>query len=249
MRCDDVARILPEAVEGGAAVELSVQRHIEHCLRCQAELARYRKMLRGLQLLRTRYLEPAPGSARADPRRHRGGRRAPGRPFDPVGPPPRLRRCHRRCRGRGRYRGHGDDPPPFPAAHPSRHELTAQCRRGPGSVPTNAGDASGRPAHPLLSFCLRPDRARRAVAQLVEHRSPKPAVGGSSPSCPAANDDLNTSIPKDGAAVAMNRQTKRMMAKQGTDKPKSRGPTARSGDPRPPLPPGRRSVPVSTCPR
>src|ERR1700761_8192973 len=27
---------------------------------------------------------------------------------------------------------------------------------------------------------------RRAVAQLVEHRSPKPAVGGSSPSCPAS---------------------------------------------------------------
>jgi anti-sigma factor RsiW len=61
MQCDDVARILPEAVEGGAAVEDSVQRHIETCLRCQAELARYRKMLRGLHLLRTRYLEPAPG--------------------------------------------------------------------------------------------------------------------------------------------------------------------------------------------
>ena len=61
MQCDDVARILPEAVDNGAAVELSVQRHIESCLRCQAELARYRKMLRGLQLLRTRYLEPAPG--------------------------------------------------------------------------------------------------------------------------------------------------------------------------------------------
>ena len=61
MRCDEVARILPEAVDNGAAVELSVQRHIETCLRCQAELARYRKMLRGLQLLRTRYLEPAPG--------------------------------------------------------------------------------------------------------------------------------------------------------------------------------------------
>ena len=61
MQCDDVARILPEAVEGGVAVELSVQRHIETCLRCQAELARYRKMLRGLQLLRTRYLEPTPG--------------------------------------------------------------------------------------------------------------------------------------------------------------------------------------------
>jgi large subunit ribosomal protein L33 len=32
----------------------------------------------------------------------------------------------------------------------------------------------------------------RAVAQLVEHRSPKPTVGGSSPSCPASTnvDDL-----------------------------------------------------------
>ena len=61
MQCDDVARLLPEAVEHGAPVELAVQRHIERCLRCQAELARYRRMLRGLQLLRTRYLEPAPG--------------------------------------------------------------------------------------------------------------------------------------------------------------------------------------------
>src|ERR1700761_1102879 len=61
MRCDEVARILPEAVDRGAPVDLSVQRHIETCLRCQAEVARYRKMLRGIHLLRTRYLEPAPG--------------------------------------------------------------------------------------------------------------------------------------------------------------------------------------------
>ena len=61
MQCDDVAQLLPEAVESGAAVELSVQRHIESCLRCQAELARYRRMLRGLQLLRTQYFEPTPG--------------------------------------------------------------------------------------------------------------------------------------------------------------------------------------------
>ena len=61
MQCDDVAKLLPSAVEHGAAVEVSVQRHIESCLRCQAELARYRRMLRGLQLLRTRYLEPSPG--------------------------------------------------------------------------------------------------------------------------------------------------------------------------------------------
>jgi hypothetical protein len=61
MQCDDVARVLPAVVDGGAVLDLSMQRHVETCLRCQAELARYRKMLRGLQLLRTRYLEPAPG--------------------------------------------------------------------------------------------------------------------------------------------------------------------------------------------
>ncbi|MEX2254913.1 MAG: hypothetical protein WEC34_05705 [Acidimicrobiia bacterium] len=61
MRCDDVALLLPEAVDGDTPVALPVQRHVESCLRCQAELARYRRMLRGLQLLRTQYLEPAPG--------------------------------------------------------------------------------------------------------------------------------------------------------------------------------------------
>lgn len=61
MRCDDVALLLPEAVDGDTPVALPVQRHVESCLRCQAELARYRRMLRGLQLLRTQYLEPVPG--------------------------------------------------------------------------------------------------------------------------------------------------------------------------------------------
>jgi len=61
VQCDDVARQLPAAVDHGEAVSPEVQRHIETCLRCQAEVARYRKMLRGLHLLRTRYLEPAPG--------------------------------------------------------------------------------------------------------------------------------------------------------------------------------------------
>ena len=36
-------------------------RHIETCLRCQAELARYRRLLRTLALLRSRYAEPTPG--------------------------------------------------------------------------------------------------------------------------------------------------------------------------------------------
>ncbi len=61
MQCDDVVRMLPEAIEHGFAVELPAQRHIDACLRCQAEVVRYRRMLRGLQMLRTRYLEPSPG--------------------------------------------------------------------------------------------------------------------------------------------------------------------------------------------
>ena len=59
MRCEDVARLLPETVEG-MPVDLAMQTHIESCLRCQAELARYRRMLRALQQLRTRFLEPSP---------------------------------------------------------------------------------------------------------------------------------------------------------------------------------------------
>ncbi len=61
MRCEEVALVLPETIDGEAPVALTVQRHVESCLRCQAELARYRRMLRSLQLLRTQYLEPAPG--------------------------------------------------------------------------------------------------------------------------------------------------------------------------------------------
>ena len=61
MRCEEVALRLPEEVDGDGPATLAVQRHVESCLRCQAEVARYRRMLRGLQLLRTQYLEPAPG--------------------------------------------------------------------------------------------------------------------------------------------------------------------------------------------
>src|SRR5581483_3716610 len=67
-------------------------------------------------------------------------------------------------------------------------------RRGPGPPP---GPPPGRVVPPLrrLSVALgpvpaailhwRPQARPRAVAQLAEHRSPKPAVGGSIPSCPA----------------------------------------------------------------
>lgn len=60
MNCDDVSRALAELVDD-EVMDAAVERHVESCLRCQAELARYRRMMRGLHQLRARYLEPAPG--------------------------------------------------------------------------------------------------------------------------------------------------------------------------------------------
>lgn len=60
MQCDDVAALLPEIIDSDAR-HLAVERHVETCLACQAELARYRKLLRAMQQLRSRTLEPGPG--------------------------------------------------------------------------------------------------------------------------------------------------------------------------------------------
>ena len=61
MSCDQVADALPAIVDGLEVAELDVQRHVAACVRCQAELVRYRKVLRALHQLRTEVLEPAPG--------------------------------------------------------------------------------------------------------------------------------------------------------------------------------------------
>jgi len=60
MRCDEVTAMLPALVDG-EPVGFDAERHVETCLRCQAELARYRRLLRTLSMLRTRYVEPTPG--------------------------------------------------------------------------------------------------------------------------------------------------------------------------------------------
>lgn len=59
--CDAVAAHLPAVVDGDERAPAPVVRHVERCLRCQAELAQYRKLLRLLHQLRTEVLEPAPG--------------------------------------------------------------------------------------------------------------------------------------------------------------------------------------------
>ena len=59
--CEAVAEALPGIVDGGAVADLALARHVDGCLRCQAELVQYRKLLRSLHELRTDVLEPAPG--------------------------------------------------------------------------------------------------------------------------------------------------------------------------------------------
>ena len=62
MRCEQVAEILPEIVEGSGRPTAQVLAHVEACLRCQAELAQYRKLLRALRHLRAEVLDPMPGT-------------------------------------------------------------------------------------------------------------------------------------------------------------------------------------------
>ncbi len=61
MRCDEYATLLPSLLDGVDASNQAVEAHVDQCLRCQAELARYRKLKRTLEQLRTRYVEPTPG--------------------------------------------------------------------------------------------------------------------------------------------------------------------------------------------
>ena len=50
--CDTVADLLPGVVDSTTKLDRSERRHVEHCLRCQAELAQYRRLLRAMQSLR-----------------------------------------------------------------------------------------------------------------------------------------------------------------------------------------------------
>lgn len=59
--CADLADLLAEAASDGTALDRSARRHVERCLRCQADLVQHRRVLRALQSLRTEVLEPAPG--------------------------------------------------------------------------------------------------------------------------------------------------------------------------------------------
>ncbi len=61
MRCEEVSELLPGIMDGVDQANAEVVSHVETCLRCQAELAQYRKLLRVLHQLRAQSLDPPPG--------------------------------------------------------------------------------------------------------------------------------------------------------------------------------------------
>jgi hypothetical protein len=61
MQCDELANQLAEVADGTMLLGRIERRHVERCLRCQAELVQYRRLLKAMRTLRTEVLEPAPG--------------------------------------------------------------------------------------------------------------------------------------------------------------------------------------------
>ena len=59
--CDEITSTLADYADTIDAAPMNVRAHVDTCLRCQAELVQYRRLLRGLHNLRTEVLEPAPG--------------------------------------------------------------------------------------------------------------------------------------------------------------------------------------------
>jgi len=61
VRCDDLAELLAASDGQVEMADRRARRHVETCLRCQAELAQYRRLARALRLLRTEVLALPPG--------------------------------------------------------------------------------------------------------------------------------------------------------------------------------------------
>ncbi|MFN8019722.1 MAG: hypothetical protein U0P45_16625 [Acidimicrobiales bacterium] len=59
--CEELADLLPGVVDGTTRLDRADRRHVEHCLRCQAELAQYRKLLRAMRTLRATTAAPPAG--------------------------------------------------------------------------------------------------------------------------------------------------------------------------------------------
>ena len=61
MLCEELSADLSAAADGSTLLGGDQRSHVETCLRCQAELVQYKKLLRAMHAMRTEVLEPAPG--------------------------------------------------------------------------------------------------------------------------------------------------------------------------------------------
>lgn len=61
MPCEEIRPALAGVVDGSHRLDRADRRHVETCLRCQAELARYRRLLRVMATLRAQVSPPPPG--------------------------------------------------------------------------------------------------------------------------------------------------------------------------------------------
>jgi anti-sigma factor RsiW len=59
--CAEVVSELPRILDDGLPAAVPLVSHVETCLRCQAELARYRRLVRLLHQLAVAEVEPPPG--------------------------------------------------------------------------------------------------------------------------------------------------------------------------------------------
>jgi hypothetical protein len=61
VRCEQLTELLAATAGDTTLLDDRGRSHLDGCLRCQAELAQYRKLLKVLRTLRTEVLTPAPG--------------------------------------------------------------------------------------------------------------------------------------------------------------------------------------------
>jgi hypothetical protein len=61
LTCEDVAEQLAGAPDGAVSLDPDARRHVEQCLRCQAEASQLRRLRRALRGLRDELSDPVPG--------------------------------------------------------------------------------------------------------------------------------------------------------------------------------------------
>jgi len=60
VRCEEAAVAVSESLEAELPMPKTAARHIDRCLRCQAEQAQYKKVFRAMASLRSSQIDPGP---------------------------------------------------------------------------------------------------------------------------------------------------------------------------------------------